>query len=370
MRPEKTFLFHDDGGPEKNTVHALLKTLHDTHPKTTLDFLRAATHDDPTDWGTDLHFGYRSEVTTSDPQDEPRYLVGLSTNNRLLRGEPGDQDSQIDARIQAYEGEERKATIFIEAKVGSNTLNEGQLRRYAKDFDITEIKDDTSWTQIQWADVYTTLRDHIDSECNDQRLRSEWTVNEYLLSELTDWLRSTDQIQRRVGESAINNSHPKYLNVGVNDDSEYYIQFAAESYGESTQSGTATITEPVWKRFLNKIDEDTRRATFGVPTENQPEPTPDLTALRNWLISSQGYQEKDFQDKGRRWAWEIDRENYPLKIKFRRDDHLWVRTKPNVHYCPNLAPDEFEAVFDDIPLSLREDVFINGNLSPLWTATN
>lgn len=368
MRDKKSFLFYNERTPEKNTVHALLKTLQDTREDVTVDLLEVATGVKSAEWGTNLQFEYRTEVTKSKPQGEPRYLVGLSTNNRVLGSDPSEKDNQIDGRIRVYDGDERRATIFIEAKVGSNPLREGQLRRYVNGFKITETGGEEPWTRIQWADVYTTLREHISFQNNERGPRSEWVVNEYLLTEFTDWLRYTNQIQHLVAEGTTNDTHLKHLNVGVNDDDEYYIQLFAETHGDGKQSGTATISESVWKRFLGKIDEQIRRKTFGVPTETDPNPDPDIGVLRDWLLTEQGYREQDFEGIGSRWVWEIDRSNYPLKIKFRSGDNLWIRTKPNVHYCPTLAPDEFKTMFNDIDPEIREAVFINGELAPLWAS--
>lgn len=369
MRDKKSFLFHNEEGAEKNTVQALLKTLQDTRNAVTVDFLELATGVESAEWGTDLQFEYRTEVTESKPKGEARYLVGLSTENQVRAGDPGEKGSQVDARIRVYDGEERQATIFIEAKVGSNPLREAQLRRYVNHFEITETGDEEGWTRIQWADVYTTLRKYISSQNNERNSRSESVVNEYLLTEFTDWLRYQNQILHRVGEGTTNTTYPKHLNVGISDEGEYYIQLSAETREERNQSGTATISEPVWKRFLDKIDEQIRRETFGVPTDTDPNPDPDLGILRDWLLTEQGYSEDDFKGQGNRWVWVVDRSDYPLKVKLRRGNHLWVRTKPNVHYCPNLSPDEFTAVFGDVDPTIREDVFIDGELEPLWGTT-
>ena len=121
MRDKKSFLFHNEEGAEKNTVQALMKTLQDTRDVVTADFLELATGVKPSGWGTDLQFEYRTEVTESEPQGEVRYLVGLSTENQVRAGDPGEKASQIDARIRVYDGGERQATIFIEAKVQSIT---------------------------------------------------------------------------------------------------------------------------------------------------------------------------------------------------------------------------------------------------------
>jgi len=368
MRDKKSFVFHNESGLERKVIQSLLKTLEDTRDVVTVNLLETATGIDSTEWGTNLRFEYRTEVTESKPQSEPRYLVALSTDDLVLAGEPDEKKSQIDARIRVHDGNERRATIFIEAKIGSNPLRESQLRRYVNDFEITETSDEEPWKRIQWVDVYTTFQE-LNSQRDNQNPRSEWAVNEYLLTEFSDWLRYTNQIQHRVGNGTISESHLKHLNVGVNQDDEHYIQLSAETHGERNQSGTATITEPVWKRFINKIDEDIRRKTFGIPSDSESNSDPDLDVLRDWLLAEQGFRKQDFEGQGGRWVWEIDRPNYPLKIKFRRGNQLWIRTKPNVHYCPNLAPEEFNAVFDDVDPAVREEVFINGELEPLWQSS-
>ena len=366
MRDKKSFLFHNDSGAEKNTVQALLKALQDTQDSVSVDLLETATGVESSEWGTDLQFEFRTEVTESNPQGEPRYLVGLSTDDKVLAGNPTGRDGRIDARIRISDGDERTATIFIEAKVGANTLQEGQLRDYVDEFDITETAGEKAWTTVQWADVYTIFREHIDSRSVNADSRHKAEVNNYLLTEFSDWLQHKNLIQHRVGDGTQSENHIKHLNVGINDEDEYYLQISAETHEDRNQSGTATITEPVWERFLEEIDEEIRRETFGVPTESEPDPTPDLSVLREWLLSEQGYNEGDFEGTGRRWVWEIEAPDYPLKIKFRSDYNLWVRTKPNVHYCPVLNPEEFRDAFEGISPENRESVFVDGDLSGIW----
>jgi hypothetical protein len=373
VRGKKDFIFRVEDGAEKNTVQALLKTLQDAEPRATTRFLEAVT-DAPVDsWGTDLSFAYRTEVSTSEPAGEPRYLIGISTNGRVVEDEPSNQDSRVDARIRVCDGAGLQATIFIEAKVGSNDLTDGQLQKYVEDFDITtEPSEDGQWTTAQWATVYRALQRET-SEASAE-IPAQTTVHEYLLTEYSEWLQQTGQVQHQVAEHETQEdgeTHYKRLNAGINEADQYYIELYSETHAERNKSGAARIPQPVWRRWLDGIDQDVLEQTFGVPHNDDPDPDPNLDALREWAIREKGHSAAEFEDTGRRWVWEIEHEEepeFPLKIKFVREDQLWVRTVPNVRYCPNFTPEEFEGVIGEVDADIRDAVFVDGDLAQLWAA--
>jgi hypothetical protein len=370
VRQKKDYIFRCEGDQEKNTVQALLKTLKESQSEVTREFLSEATHGEIDFDGSEFEFDYRTEVGASEGAGEPRFLIGISNVGRVLPGEPSDRDGRVDARIRAYNsGDSRSepvATVFVEAKIGANDLHEGQLTRYCSEFNISGRADE--WKTLKWADMYSILTGHADNVGES----ATDTIQDYLLTEFTGWLRNTNQIQHPVGRSRIQDedgeTHIKRLSVGVDEADEPFLLLYGETQAERNNSRSVVITQELWDAFVSSIETEVLRETFGVPGQAEQSPEPDLLALQKWLIENEGYTNADFEGGGT-WVRRFKDGDEELKIKLKRGGNLWVRDSGGGQFCPELASGEFKTVFSDIDPSLREAVFINGDIDALWESS-
>lgn len=380
MREKKNFIFYNEaaeGGNEareKNTVQAFLKTLQDTHNNTTTGLLQESAS---IDFGIDdayIDYDYRTEVPAGDAA-VPRYLVGVSASGRVRPGSPGDSEPRIDGRIRVFDttgaNRELVAEVYLEAKVGRDELGKGQLDRYANNLEIPEDRNGGRWTALAWADVYSGLRGLMTT--SDSAVLS--SKDKYLLTELTDWLRYRELVQQEVASYTTTDSsgrkHLSELFVGIDQSDELFLRLNGESWGggEQRKSGDVRkLREQLWKKVLDKIDEERRETTFGVPSENDSSPTPDLNSLREWALEANDHTESQYDGQDGKWVLDVDTPEERLRLKFRRGDQVWFRDRSSGtrHYCPNLSPEEFAGLFNQIDPSVRRDVFVHGNLDPLW----
>lgn len=320
-----------------------------------------------------IGYEYDIEVYPSDdPEYEEAYVLGLSNyQTELEEVERDGKASRADGQITAVTQDgEQSFSIIIEAKTGTDTLSAEQLTRYTDDFDASDF------TTAEWASIH--------GKFDELELKDE--VHGFLIDQYADFLMN-EEMEGVVAESTHRDDkgRPTQVNQiliryepGLEEE-PYALRFLSW-YRDSAEDDfelnySAWFSAEDFERLFGQIERDRRRQTF-VGIENDEGSMelsldPLIEGAENGVYGpSTG--EDDFKGSHRRVVAEIkDRNGHFPELRLHDGDalrfsRLTENGSPNIRKPTHYEDHEFNRLLTRLDQNLREALFLNFEVEPLW----
>lgn len=366
--------YESDAQYEQNVVKNLITVLNRVDNTITESFLKDLL---PVSWieqGEQItRYEYDVEVKPNEnPEYDDAYVVGLSNyRTELAEVEDDDKDSRADGQITAVNQDGEKVfSVIIEAKTGTDTLSAEQLSRYKKHFDAS------GFTTAEWAAIHGMFKDF---EAGD-------TVDDFLIKQYTEFLKN-EEMDGVVAESTHYDDSGNSTQVNQiliryeagQDGNPYALRFL--SWYRETADEDFELNYSAWfsaedfQRLFRQIEEDTRRQAFVGVENSDGDIEPSLDPLIEWAENG-GYgpseKQSEFKGSHRRVVAEIEDRNgnYPeLRLHDReslRFSRLTENNSPNIRKPTHYEENEFKRLLSQLDPELREALFVDFELQPLW----
>ncbi|MFC7142903.1 hypothetical protein ACFQMA_24140 [Halosimplex aquaticum] len=377
---------------ENNTTKGLLKLLQDTNPRVLADFLSLFVGDfqmSPSVFdvyedaeqvpdertlrtqpaGDPVTFHTQRGIDSVDTASEKGYVLGISRMGGTIDNEDKVKDFNIPDGIIDVPHRNGSSIIVLEVKTGADKLTEDELNRYAHSLDT----DDTERLEIKWRRIY----DFCLSLFTDASLSK---LDRYLLAEYARYLEY-EQLEMDISDYNPDSGHRKLLQLKrLNGDSSVFedgklglrIRWTDENSNKTSNFGW--ISAEYFSSLLGAIPESIREMTFSGEEVNY-EP------LIEWVYEE--YPELEAKEAQHVYVPERGADifkNLPgestrhLQFRWTRDDDgEYYHEHPNLRLyrkgasCPDLAPDAFEELFEELDAEVREKMFCGEiNLRAGW----
>lgn len=258
-------------------------------------------------------FGYATEVgAPDDGYDCPTFVVGISNQQETLEQvDPGAQAGRADGQITAYtRNDDPVVRVVFEAKTGVDSLGSSQLHRYKEQFNAQDIE------IVEWSTIHGVF----------QAVRSDvGQPDAFLLDQFADFLRREEMsgvvAEATQPEDADEKTQINQIVVKADPSANerYEIRFLSQ-YRDSVEEDFALyysgwLSAAGFAELFGQIPEEVRYATFV------------------------GQSDEDGEPEGK---------------------------SANIQRPAHYKPHEFTSLFSDLDAELRERVFVDLDLEPLW----
>ncbi len=366
--------FESDAQYEQNVVKHLITVLDRVDDSITSSLLTRLL---PEGWSpTDVEIsGYEYDIEvypSEDPAYEEAYVLGLSNYQTELEEVEGDEkESRADGQITAVTADgDPNFSIIIEAKTGTDTLSSEQLTRYKNDFGATDFLT-AEWSAVHGMFDEVSVADEVHGFLVDQY--AEFLMNEEMEGVVAESVHSNEE------------DEPTQVNqilIQYNPDVEgepYALRFV--SWYRDTADDDFALNYSAWfsaknfEQLFGQIESETRRKTFVGVENDDGDLEPSLDPLIEWAEDG-GYgpsaDQDDFKGSHRRVVAEIEdrNEHFPeLRLHTGADlrfSRLTANGSANIRKPTHYAENEFNRLLTQLDPDLREALFVDFEIQPVW----